>query len=167
MNAADDKNCVLISCRINGKDTSGNGIHGILVSVVDEESLIFKGSYFCHEEIDESLSLPEMISLVNSERPDDRPEELANYEKSLEDFILTSRLFQSDKNLSDSKSLEHRITYFCTSVMSLNTITFLDVGMMPKRELDQIFQQFFVIRQFLIAIIRALRVDEGDHFRQR
>ena len=138
MSAANDKNCVVVTCRINGKDISGAGIFGILISVVDEELLIYSGTYFRHEQIDDSLSLPEMVSLIDSERPNERPEELANFETSLDDYIRTSRLFQSEKNLNDPKSIEHKITYFCTSVMSFNAITFLDVGRMSKRELSQI-----------------------------
>jgi hypothetical protein len=46
-----------------------------------------------------------------------------------------SKLFQSEKNLGDPKALEHKITYFCLSVMSLNAVSFLDTAAMSRKEL--------------------------------
>ncbi|MCL2684399.1 MAG: hypothetical protein FWE55_04065 [Synergistaceae bacterium] len=137
MSAADDKTYVVVTCRIDGKESSG-AVYGISVSVVDEHVLVYNGVFFDNEPIDPSLPPSEMISLTNSARPNERPETFSSFESSLDDYIRTSRIFQNDKSLNDLKSLEHKITYFCTSAMSLNALTFLGVGRIAKNELNQI-----------------------------
>jgi len=138
MSDTGDKSCVVVTCRIDGKDSFGTELYGVYISVVESGVSLFNGAFFGREPIGESFSIAEMIALVNSQHPEERAEELTNFESSLDNFVQTSQLFVSDKNLSDPKSLEHKITYFCTTVMSLNAITFVEVVNMPKSELSEI-----------------------------
>ena len=138
MSDSGDKTCLVITCRIDGKDSSGIGLYGVLISVVNSGALLFSGVFFSRERIDDSFSIAEMIALINSQHTEERAEELMNIESTLDDFVRTSQLFLSDKNLSDPKSLEHKITYFCTTVMLLNAITFVNVLSMAKSELREI-----------------------------
>ena len=138
MNANDDKSCIVIRCRIDGKDSSGTEIYGISINVVYDLMLIYNKTLFSGEKFDDSLTLRDMAAIVNSSSQENRPESLTSLESSLDDYVITSRLFQNDKNLDDPKAMEHKITYFCTTVMSLNAITFLEMDWMSRSELRKI-----------------------------
>ena len=138
MNADSDKNIFVITCRIDGKDSSGVGLYGLLVSVVDSQDLLFNGALFSREPIDGSMPVAEKISFIQSQHLEERPEEFKNLETSLDDYIRTSRLFQNDKNIHDPKTMEHKITYFFTTVMSFNAISFLEVAAISREGLGEI-----------------------------
>ena len=138
MNGSVDNSCSVIICRIDGKDSSGVGTYGISVSVVDSHVLLYNGVFFGCEPIGESFSVAEAFAIVNSERPEDRPEELAGFELSFDDYIRTSQMFLTDKGMSDTKTLERKIVYFCTSVIGIHAITFIDVQKMTKSEIIEI-----------------------------
>jgi hypothetical protein len=60
---------------------------------------------------------------------------LAKYENDLANYLTASRLLQTEKNLTDSKALEHKITYFCTSALQLNAISFLEIIEISRKDL--------------------------------
>jgi len=128
-------NCAVATCKINGKDASGAPLYGFFMCVVDSGDLVYDGELFAREPIDTEASLSEILAMMNSPRPEARSEDLAKYESELAALIKTSRMFQSEKSLSDQKALEHKITYFCTSVLSLNAISFLEIDEMSRKDL--------------------------------
>jgi hypothetical protein len=130
-----DGKCVIIKCTINGKDASGGPVYGLFMCVVDSEELLYEGEIFSSSPLDAEASLSEIYALLISPRPDIRVESLSKYEEELGRFIRTSRMFQNEKNLNDPKALEHKITYFCTSTLSLNSISFLEINEMTRGEI--------------------------------
>ncbi|MDR3076881.1 MAG: hypothetical protein LBU26_06235 [Synergistaceae bacterium] len=131
----DNRNCVIATCRIDGKDSSGNSVCGFFMCVTDGRDVLYDGELFSRTPFDMETPLSEMFAVLSAPRPDDRSEEFSRCEAALSDFIRSSRIFQSEKNLDDQKSLEHKITYFCTSVLSINAISFLEISEMSKHDL--------------------------------
>jgi hypothetical protein len=103
--------------------------------VLDSNELIYDGELFSREPVGAEVSFLEAFELLNAPRQGERPDEFAKYESELADFVKTSRMFHSEKNLGDPKAQEHKITYFCTSVLALNAISFLEIRGMSKRDL--------------------------------
>jgi hypothetical protein len=128
-------NCVVVTCRINGKAASGDPVYGFFMCVLDSSELMYDGELFSQEPIGSNVSFSEAFELLNAPRPKQRPDEFAKYESELANFIKASRMFHSEKNLGDPKAQEHKITYFCTSVLALNAISFLEIREMSKRDL--------------------------------
>jgi hypothetical protein len=129
-------NCVIAKCSINGKDAGGAQIYGLILAAADARDLLYTGALFSRDAIDGEAPLSEIYALVNAARPEVRSEELGKYESQVCDYIATSRIFQNEKNFNDIKSLEHKITYFCLTALSLNAITFLDLTRMNRTDLE-------------------------------
>lgn len=127
-------NRVVVKCRIEAKEASGGAIHGFYMCVTDAEDIEYDGALFSRGAIDTEAPFSELYDMLETREPDGR-EDMMKYENVLRDYIRTSRLFQSEKNLDDPKALEHKITYFCVSVMSLNAISFLELITMSRDEL--------------------------------
>jgi hypothetical protein len=132
-----DKNTnrVVIKCRIEAKEASGEAIHGFYMCVTDACDIEYDGALFSRGAIDTEASLSTLYAMLEAPAQGIRREEMKKYENGLKDYLRTSKLFQNDKNLEDPKALEHKITYFCTSVMALNAISFLELTMMSQDEL--------------------------------
>jgi hypothetical protein len=131
----DNRNCVIAMCGIDGKDSSGSPVCGFFMCVADGRDMLYDGELFSRTPIDMEAPLSEIFSVLSAPRPADHSEEFARWEAALSEFIHSSRIFQSEKNLDDKKSLEHKITYFCTSVLSINAISFLEISEMSKHDL--------------------------------
>jgi hypothetical protein len=138
MSSENGKGCFIARCLINGHDSSGGSANGLLLCAVSAGEVLYCGAMFSHEPIDPDISLSDALSLLDASRPDGDYEGASSYESGLMDFVRNSRIFQSDKGLTDPKALEHRITYFCSSNLSLNAISFLEIHEMTDVELRQI-----------------------------
>jgi hypothetical protein len=132
-----DKNEILIvaKCRIDAKDASGSEVRGFYMCVANAREVEYDGALFSRDAIDSEAPLSELLSALEAPRSPERPKELERYENALKDYINTSRLFQNEKNLNDPKTLERKITYFCTSALSLSAISFLEITSMSRNEL--------------------------------
>jgi hypothetical protein len=124
-----------IKCEINGRNAAGTHVYGLFLCVVDSSRVIYHGELFSYEPIEANISTGELYSVLESARQTERAEELAGYERQMSAFITSSDLFRNKKNLSDPKTLEHKITYFCVSSMSLNAVSFLTATNMSTEEL--------------------------------
>ncbi|MDR0651776.1 MAG: hypothetical protein LBG12_00570 [Synergistaceae bacterium] len=127
-------NCVVIKCRIEAKEASGVAVHGFYMCAMDGRDIEYDGALFSRGAIETEAPFSALYAMLEAPGPDDR-EEMKKYENGLKDYVRTSRLFQSEKHLDDPKALEHKITYFCTSIMSLNAISFLELATMSRDEL--------------------------------
>ncbi|MDR3279174.1 MAG: hypothetical protein LBT23_01565 [Synergistaceae bacterium] len=125
----------VIKCVINGHDANSNPIHGFCMGVMDDNDLLYHGELFSREPIDSVASLSELYAKLTSPRPEMRTAELSEYENSLAGYIASSRLLQGEKNIADPKAMEHKITYFCSSVLGLNAISFLEMQEMSREDL--------------------------------
>ncbi|MDR1134310.1 MAG: hypothetical protein LBL05_09095 [Synergistaceae bacterium] len=132
-----DKNtsCVVVKCRIEAKEASGEKIHGFYMCVADARDIEYDGALFSRDPIDAEIPLSELYATLEAPAPDEPQGEMRKYENGLKDYVRTSRLFQSEKSLGDTKALEHKITFFCASAMSLNVISFLELTAMSRNEL--------------------------------
>jgi hypothetical protein len=126
--------CAVIKCSVNGKDAGNNPVFGLFLGAVEGTRLIFHGELFSSEPLDTDAPLSELYALIMS-KAEGRDETLVKYETSFGDYVATSRMFQDEKKLDDVKALEHQITYFCTSALRLNTISFLEITEMSERDL--------------------------------
>ncbi|MDR1651431.1 MAG: hypothetical protein LBR87_06565 [Synergistaceae bacterium] len=122
----------LIKCVIDGKDGSSEPICGLLLGAVDGGSLLFHAEFFSKTPIDTDAPLSEMYMKLTSPRD---AGDMAEYENSLAGFVTSTRLLQSEKCLSDPKAIEHKITYFCSSVLRINAVSFLEIYEMSLGEL--------------------------------
>jgi hypothetical protein len=132
-----DKNTnrVVVKCRIEAKEASGEAVHGFYMCVTDTRDVEYAGALFSRDAIDTEAPVSALYAMLEAQGPDEHRDEMAKYENGLKDFVKASKLFQGAKNLEDPKTLEHKITYFCTSVMSLNAISFLELTTMSSDEL--------------------------------
>ena len=137
MGAEESRNCFVVTYRIDGKDAFGMDRNAISVNVVDDNLLVYNRTLFSAEKFEEQLTLRDMVSLIDSSSEGERLEELKTLESSLDDYAISSRLFQSENNINDPKALEHAITYYCTTVLSLNAITFLELTPASRKELSK------------------------------
>ncbi|MDR3164588.1 MAG: hypothetical protein LBU13_03335 [Synergistaceae bacterium] len=131
----DDKstNCVVVTCRVEAKEALGGVMHGFYMCAMDSWDIKYDGALFSRDPIDTEAPFASLYAMLEAPRAEGR-EEMERYENGLKDYVRTSRLLQGWKNLSDPKGLEHKVTYFCTSVMSLNVISFLEVTEMSQDE---------------------------------
>jgi hypothetical protein len=132
-----DKNTnrFVVKCRIEAKEASGEAIHGFYMCVTDTCDIEYDGALFSRSPIDAEAPFSALYAMLEAPAQDGHRDEMRKYENGLKDYIRISRLFQSEKNLEDPKTLEHKITYFCTSVMALNAISFLELTEMSQNEL--------------------------------
>jgi hypothetical protein len=126
---------VVIKCRIEAKEPSGETVHGFYMCVTDARDIEYDGALFSRDTIETEAPLSALYAALEAPAPDGRGKEMEKYENRLKDYVRTSRLFQTEKSLEDPKALEHRITYFCASDMSLNAISFLELTSMSRDEL--------------------------------
>jgi hypothetical protein len=133
----EDKNTnrVVVRCRIEAKEASGEAIHGFYMCVAGAGNIEYDGALFSRELIDTEAPFSELYAMLEAPGPEEYRDELEKYGNALKDYVKTSRLFQSEKNLNDAKALEHKITYFFMSAMSLNVISFLELTPMSQSEL--------------------------------
>jgi hypothetical protein len=125
----------VVKCVINGKDANSNPIYGFCMGVTDIRDLLYHGELFSREPIDTEAPLSELYNKIASPRMEGRSEELAKYENGLAEYITSSRLLQGEKKIADPKAMEHKITYFCSSVLGLNAISFLELQEMSIEDL--------------------------------
>jgi hypothetical protein len=131
----ENTNCVIAKCCIDGHDNSGRRLYGILMCAANSDRVEFAGSKFSTDPIDTEMSLAESFAFLNAPRPEGYPDDMASLETKLVDHVIVTRMFQNRKNLEDPKALEHRITYFCTSALSMNAISFLELTELSPDEL--------------------------------
>lgn len=120
---------------IDGKDKDARPIYGLFLAVAFGKELVYLAERFSHELIDRNISWAEMVGLLNSQPDESREESLAQYEKELRQYVEMSRLFQSDSSVLDAKAIEHKITYFCSDILAINAITFLELTALAKDDL--------------------------------
>jgi hypothetical protein len=132
-----DKNTkrVVVKCRIEAKEASGEAIHGFYMCVTDTCDIEYDGALFSRGAIDTEAPFSALYAMLEAPVRSGHRDEMRKYENGLKDYVRTSKLLQSEKNLEDPKALEHKITYFCTSVMALNAISFLELTEMSQDEL--------------------------------
>ncbi|MDR1137809.1 MAG: hypothetical protein LBK91_05760 [Synergistaceae bacterium] len=130
-----DDQCAVARCKIDGRTSDGSSVNGISLCVVYSGDVIYHGELFSRESIETDAPLSELYSMLESERLAERKDDMARYEEQLSVFIASSDLFRNKKNLNDVKALEHKITYFCASSLSLNAISFLEIETMSMEEL--------------------------------
>ncbi|MDR1579230.1 MAG: hypothetical protein LBS35_02635 [Synergistaceae bacterium] len=128
-------NRVVVKCRIDAREAPGDVIHGFYMCVLNERDIEYDGALFSRGAIDAEAPFSALYAMLETPVPDEYREEMKTYENGLKDYVRASKLFQSEKNLEDPKPLEHKITYFCTSSMSLNAISFLELITMNQDEL--------------------------------
>jgi hypothetical protein len=132
-----DKNTnrVVVKCRIEAKEASGEVIHGFYMCVMNANDIEYDGALFSRVPIETEAPFSALYAMLEAPEPYGHREEMKEYENGLKDYIRTSKLLLNGKNLEDPKALEHKITYFCTSIMSLNAISFLELTAMSRDEL--------------------------------
>jgi hypothetical protein len=128
-------NSVVVKCRIEAKEASGEAIHGFYMCVTNTRDIEYDGALFSRGAIDAEAPFSALYAMLEAPGQDIHRGEMKKYENDLKDYIRASKLFQSEKNLEDPKALEHKITYFCTSAMALNAISFLELTTMSRDEL--------------------------------
>ncbi|MDR1966384.1 MAG: hypothetical protein LBQ36_06710 [Synergistaceae bacterium] len=129
------KNCNVLKCAIDGHDSGGKPIYGMFLGIAGANGIIYHGELFSRDPIDAESSLSKLYSLLSSPRPGQRLEDLSKYEESLAAFMISSGFLENEKSLADPKSIEHKITYFCSSALSISAISFLDLQEMSMKEL--------------------------------
>jgi hypothetical protein len=105
--------------------------------VADARDIKYDGAIFSIGAITVNMDtpLPELYAALEAPRVNEHRGEMMKYENDLKNYVRTSRLFHGEKNTGDPKAMERTISYFCTSVMSLNAVSFLELTSMSLGEL--------------------------------
>lgn len=120
---------------IDGKDKDARPIYGLFIAVAFGKELVYFAERFSCDVIDRNISWAEMVGMLNAAPDESREENLARYEKELHQYVEMSRLFQSESGVLDAKDIEHKITYFCSDILGINAITFVELTALAKDDL--------------------------------
>lgn len=129
---------VVVKGFIDARDSNARPVRGAFVSVSGYQKTLYFKEIFTNDPIDRTLSWPELLAMLNgeSEPPfEDENSVLEHYREKFREFISVQRLLEYGRGRLDAKEIERRITYFCTDVLGLSTVTFLELTMMGDGEL--------------------------------
>jgi hypothetical protein len=127
----------LIKGLINGHEKNSSPIYGVFLGVSAEASLYLLKTRFTAEPIETGIAREDLLALLNAPRTHGKEDgeggdeksgdSLLEYEERLNDFIKSKNLLVSEKGTIDAKAIERKITYFCSSELEINAVTFVDV----------------------------------------
>lgn len=122
---------------IHGRDVGTRPIYGAFVAVGSPSGLVYHGERFSSEPIESSLNWTSLIALFGESHAEEKAEAetLGKYERELHTYIEMTRGFLGEKGPMDNKAVEKKIAYFCSDVLEMSVITFVELTPMDESEL--------------------------------
>ena len=124
---------------INGRDSNARTVFGLFLAATSGEGIAYLREIFSYEPIDTAASWETLLALLEDPRVPDRDAELIRYEHELHEFIDINRLFYSTKGHLDAKQIERKISYFCSDILNISAITFLELSEVGPGDLYALF----------------------------
>lgn len=121
---------------VNGRDANARSVYGVFVSASAPRNLLYLKEYFTYDPMDTDLPWSALFPMLDNPSGIRDPDSaLAKYEKQFHSFADIQRIFESGRGRVDSKDLERKITYFCSDVLGLSVITFVEMTNVSKEDL--------------------------------
>ena len=94
MSSDDGKACFIAKCLINGHDSAGGSVNGLLLCAVSAGETLYCDAAFSRGPIDPGISLADAFALLGAPRSGGDHEDAPSYESGLLDFVRNSRIFR-------------------------------------------------------------------------
>lgn len=124
---------------INGRDRSGRSVYGLFIAAVSSEKLEYLKELFSYEQIDTAAAWETLVALLETPSSPNADADLVRYGRELHEYIDIHRLFQTTKGQLDAKQIERKISYFCSDILDVSAITFLELSEVSPGELHGLF----------------------------
>lgn len=124
---------------INGRDGSSRSVFALFVAAVSASGTAYLKELFTYETIDTEAPWETLLAMLEAPKPQDRDADLARYEHEFHEFIDINRPFYSTKGHLDAKQIERKISYFCSDILDISAITFLDLSEVGAADLYALF----------------------------
>lgn len=127
---------LIIKGFINGRDASLRPVYAVFLSASAPRELLYLKEYFSYDPIDTDSSWSVLLPMLDNSNTKQEPNSvLAGYEKEFHNFADIQRTFESGRGRMDPKEIERKIAYFCSDVLDLSVITFIEMTNVSQDDL--------------------------------
>ncbi|MDR3321487.1 MAG: hypothetical protein LBS93_03485 [Synergistaceae bacterium] len=117
----------LVKGFVLGKEKNSTSVNGLFLGVVAGITQFYLKVRFLTADIDRNSSWDDFILVLNGGAEDEPNETLVRYGSSLHDFITLEGILLNEKDALDGKTVERKITYFCSDAMEISAVTFIQL----------------------------------------
>jgi hypothetical protein len=122
---------------IEGRDAAGRSVYGLFISASGYQKTLYFREIFTNDPIDRAQPWPALLALLNDESAQQPTSpSLSKYKGEFHNFAAANRLFEHGRGHMDPREIEHKISYFCSHVLNLSAVTFLELTTVMEDDLS-------------------------------